>query len=60
MSISMKEARSILLGGYANVKESSNNERKANVFFSVNDKAASSLDNNRISLKQARSLLTDF
>ena len=56
MSISIAQARSLLLGEYVNVNESSN-ERKANVFFNVNDKAASS---NRISIKEARALLTEF
>ncbi|MGE5684533.1 MAG: hypothetical protein ACM3ZS_05245 [Nitrososphaerota archaeon] len=57
MSISIAQARSLLLGEHVNLKESSNNKSKANVFFNVNDKAASS---NRISIKEARALLTEF
>lgn len=53
MSISIAQARSLLLGEYVKVSSKS----KANVFFNFNDKAASS---NRISIKEARALLTEF
>jgi hypothetical protein len=58
MSITIAQARSLLLGEHVNVNESSN-KSKANVFFNVNDKAASS-STNRISIKEARALLTEF
>ena len=56
MSISIAQARSLWLGEQVNVNEVSE-YRRANVFFNVNDKAASS---NRISIKEARVLLTEF
>jgi hypothetical protein len=56
IQITIAQARSLLLGEYVNLKESSN-KNKTNVFFNVNDKAASS---NRISIKEARALLTEF
>jgi hypothetical protein len=56
--ISIAQARSLLLGDYVRVNESSD-KHKANVFFNYVDKAASS-DTNIISIKEARSLLTEI
>lgn len=57
MSISIVQARSLMLGEQVN---ESSEYHKANVFFNVNDKTASSSSTNRISIKEARSLLTEF
>lgn len=57
MSISIRQARSLMLGEQVN---ESSEYHKANVFFNVNDKTASSSSTNRISIKEARSLLTEF
>lgn len=57
--IKIAQARSLLLGEQVNVSESSN-RRKANIFFNYVDKSASSVTMNRISIKEARTLLTEF
>lgn len=54
IQIGIAQARSLLLGEQVN---ESTDKRKANVFFYYVDKSACS---NRISIAQARSLLSDF
>jgi hypothetical protein len=53
--ISIAQARSLFLGEQVNEIR---DKRKANIFFNVNDKAASSA--NRISIKEERSVLSEF